>query len=687
MRSALACLIACCVSCVLSAPAGAGPPMATCAGKVVDAEGRPLAEVTVAAYEIGKDRWSARVTTGWNGRFSFRTVKSRKVSWVTIVAHKKGMGLDWSTWSARNPRGPVLTLGKGAALTGTVVDRDGKPVVGAEVCPRLTACRGSSRAVGLWSFPAIDFLVARTDTQGRFRFAEIPEMAGASLSVTARGKAWTVTEHRLRGPDPHTSRQKDIRIVMADEARVSGTVVDKTTGLTLAGVRVRVEDAEGGAVSRHDVATTNKDGTFTFGHLRGGRYAIASLPPKIGVRKWPWAQALVTVKAGQTVRGVKLALIKGGTLEVKVIAPDRGEGSVGTYVQIRPLSRAGGPVRPDEYIRTDGNGIARTSLAPGKYRPLMVDGPAHRVVPGEGYEIVEGKTTRVEVKLRRLPVITGIVRDVADRPVGGAEVFALSLFRGPPGEHWSDEKGRFEMPRRSGWPRWRPAWLVARVAGQDLVGKVAIGEKPKASVEIKLAPGARITGRVLGPTGKPIGGAMVRVAPRRPDGSMCLGWFTEQTDREGRYEFRTMPLGIMYNARVNASGYGEANVRIGTLRTAKAPLRVESIVLREANLSVSGVVLGPDGKPVAGVHVYAERDGHPWNPHSTRTDEKGRFRISKLCKGRVRLSASTKRGKLRARIEVNAGDTDVEIDLEDPNPPPLPEPAPQPVVTPEGEEY
>ena len=669
----------------VSALAMAGDGTVTCAGTVVDGKGRPLAGVAIEAYAWDVDRWRgamavrslAKAVTTKDGRFSFK-VRKRAVRMMSVVlARKKGVGLDWVNWPGGLPGECTLTLSGETVLAGTVVDEAGKPAAGAEVRPILMTRSGPLGVGVLACLAPMDLLVSRTDAKGRFRFTGIPQPATAEFAVVAGGKAKTLTYRRGVRFGRYHAGQTNIRIKLPDEAKISGVVVAKKTGQPVAGVRVTATGARGESALAFDVVTTGKDGAFTIGGLPAGRCAAITLGPKTGLGKWAPAAARAEVKAGKTTGGLKLELVEGGVLEVSLRNAKANAPIVGGEVMLTPLSRDGRRQPPSVFSGPDG--LGRIRLAPGSYRvtTFLVVGYERRD-GGQEAEIAAGKTTRLETKLYPLPVLKGVVRDAAGKPVEGAEIFVspsrLAPLPGMPAVR-ADGQGRFEMTLRGGRLD-DSAYVMGRAAARNLIGSAKIGKGFEAPIEIKLAPGARITGGVVGLKGKPIAGA--KVSAFELGGGFWMGSprFSVVADTKGRYEMSALSVGRRYTVAASAPGHGLSAAIVDIPAKLKGPVKVEKIVLKLANLSISGVVLGRDGKPIAGAMVFAAGDGQRIQ-QPTHTDEKGKFKIEGLCAGEVQISAQSPAVGARGSAEASAGETDVKIQLEaPPDLPPTPRPAP-----------
>jgi len=66
----------------------------------------------------------------------------------------------------------------------------------------------------------------------------------------------------------------DIKITMPAEARIEGKVVDKETGVGIAGATLAVVPHFTGVFFERFLCTSKEDGTFSIGGLRNGKYLI-----------------------------------------------------------------------------------------------------------------------------------------------------------------------------------------------------------------------------------------------------------------------------------------------------------------------------------------------------------------------------------------------------------------------------
>jgi len=299
----------------------AGPgeyPPTTCTGKIIDTEGNLVVGAKVAAYEMFFDmagntnlRPVGAIITKSDGNFLFETTPSVKKSRSMggyVVAIKEGLALGWAEWPLYGTQQVTITLGTSMKLGGMVVDESGAPVPKAEIRAVLFKKKTSEEEKIKWlpGIVPLEWLAAKSDDKGRFQFGNIPSNVSADLLITASGLSTIYT----RKPDEIKSGYEgaafvagktDIKITMPAEARIEGKVVDKETGMGIAGATLAVTPHFTGVFFERFLCTSKENGTFSIGGLRNGKYLIilrgCSVQGKV-------PQLNVTAESGKTVSGV-----------------------------------------------------------------------------------------------------------------------------------------------------------------------------------------------------------------------------------------------------------------------------------------------------------------------------------------------------------------------------------------------
>jgi len=279
----------------------------TCTGKVVDTQGRPIAGAKVTAYESNFNMAGSillhqvgEVKTAENGAFVFVTKpKPERGAFddCYIVATKQDLALGWIVWNMRENIESNVQLGEPEKLEGVIVDEAGKPVVGAEVRANLyrtiETTEGEEKREWLPGIAPLQELGTTTDSQGEFIFSNLPGDLGVDLLVTAAGKATTYTYRSALREPAFKTRQPPIRVVLPEEARIEGKILDPDTGRGIARTEFTVVASFSGLFYYRFVYTTDDDGRFNIGGLQTGRY---------GLLKGRFPRTHVDVKSGETTK-------------------------------------------------------------------------------------------------------------------------------------------------------------------------------------------------------------------------------------------------------------------------------------------------------------------------------------------------------------------------------------------------
>jgi len=200
-------------------------------------------------------------------------------------------------------------------------------------------------------------------------------------------------------------------------------------------------------------------------------------------------------------------------------------------------------------------------------------------------------------------------------------------------------------------------YLIVRQKERNLA--VAMELTPLAdTVDVTLAPGAILSGKVVDVEGKPI-----------PSAELSLTFWTSsigysnrevtEIDDAGNYEIRALPTGQKYSVNASADGYGRRNLLINT---GDGRVEVDPLVLSVANLSASGIVVDDFDQPLSGFRIYAYGNGQP--SRETFTDTKGRFTIENVCPGELSIQANSEAGstwKFHGQAQAKGGATDIKI--------------------------
>jgi hypothetical protein len=148
---------------------------------------------------------------------------------------------------------------------------------------------------------------------------------------------------------------------------------------------------------------------------------------------------------------------------------------------------------------------------------------------------------------------------------------------------------------------------------------------------------------------------------------------------DGTYTFSKLIPGATYNTRVEVRGHATSTSQHVDIKPGQE-VRLDDYLLPVADQEVSGVVVDASGKPLSGAAVSIEQtrqgralyapSGAVWFQD---TDESGRFHLTGLPRGEIRLMAYRRPDAADRAIhnlkyaDVSPGQTDVRIELPDSN--------------------
>ncbi len=264
--------------------------------------------------------------------------------------------------------------------------------------------------------------------------------------------------------------------------------------------------------------------------------------------------------------------------------------------------------------------------------------------------------------------VCGAVSGASGEPVPGATVTLGLAHQARGSVHWrrtatTDKQGRYEIANLAAG-----RYVVTEVeppAGQPLirlstwkpggVRTVDLGDSATSEENFRLPAGARLMGRVLDETGRPVAGAAVSCSldeateegPRNMY-QMSGQWYSGQatTDAAGRYVLGGL---TKETYRVTIRPPAGSDAAPAALRGISAPDSGD-MTLQDATLykggKVVGLVVGPDDKPLAGaeasVPVASSRRGD--DRQSAATDAAGKFVLAGLPTGRYAVTVTPPAG-------------------------------------------
>lgn len=546
----------------------------------------------------------------------------------------------------------VETLEKGLAITGRVLDDQGRPAPGATVM------------LAQQSYNAMHVL---TDISGAFRLVCSSDPSdyreAPVIIVEAPGYAPVQQPFALEH-DP-----KPLEFRLRHGRSITCRVVD-TKGKPVTGAWTVVEPLPG----HRDYSVWLKDTDDR------GEFQIPNVPEddvKLTVGKEGYIAIrdhVVAASENEIVVTMKYAMRVHGTVT------DAETGKPIPNFEIAAVFDFGG--------RTSNSSL--TAFAEGTYevsfdearpenRQLQVSAVGYEPATSDQINIDEGER-KIDFKLARstsfneatagrprelfIPTgmrrITGIIRDEQGKPVPDVIVSIC-----PPiaEETLTNAKGAFTLTLRGRQgsmgtiPGEEITYLLARQKERNLA--VAMELDPSAdTVDVALAPGMILSGKVIDVEGKGIPNAKLSLIFE----TTGIGYSNREVteiDQAGHYEIRALPPGQKYSVNASADGYGSRNLLINT---GDGRVEVDPLVLSVANLSASGIVVDDFDQPLSGFRIYAYGNGQP--SRETFTDTKGQFTIENVCSGELSIQANSEGGSARrfhGRAQSQGGATNIKI--------------------------
>jgi hypothetical protein len=254
---------------ILAAALLAQIPSATLEGKVVDDDGRPVADAQVVLYSPpglsgSREPLDAHARTDGQGRFVVGAVIQGHVLRADVWAFQRGLAIAAVTYRGREPY--LLGLRKCDPRVVTVTDPDGKPVAGARVAPRVLFL-GAGDTPATVPPTLAETLGVTTDADGTARIEYLrarDQLVGVRITADAIGTQDLVIIERPfeRAPQPA------VAVRLKKTSRLAGKVVDQDgRGIPLLDVEVWSHGVIGPAnPSRIDFKSgpvrTSADGSF-----------------------------------------------------------------------------------------------------------------------------------------------------------------------------------------------------------------------------------------------------------------------------------------------------------------------------------------------------------------------------------------------------------------------------------------
>lgn len=573
-------------------------------GRVTDRNEEPLSGVAVFAMETNEDGRSMYrmmmpgaqqagedgVRTASDGTFTLRVTEGK---------------YDFNF--RREGYAPKRVLGQ--SITGSALTRvDAVMEPASEIAGRVMRGGNGVEGVSVRVFGAESQGSAVTGPDGAFT---VSGLEAGSMQVLLRKESDFIQELRRL-----TSPARDAVIELAAGGRVTGRVIDRSTGKPLTSFQAGISSPRSGGNGRTTMARPRmrdfsaEDGTFELNDVPpGAMFVIAGAPG------YAAARLNVAVEEGKTVSDVELQLDAGVHLTGRVTGP---EGTPLSDVTVHVETSGDMSWGPESAV-TDRNGEYSLEMLPAGEGTVAFTHPTHLDVRKQ--VTLKERATKLDVQLAAGERVSGIVVTEAGAPVAGANVEAHGSGAG--GGAVTNAEGAFEiaalLPGRYRFSASRSG------AGEGSVEDVEVPGGRQ--VRITMRAGATIYGRILGLPPEELALASVTASG---DGNNVSG----SVDSSGNYRLPGAPSGTV-RVYAEVGSYGGRSVQTSRMQTVEvAPGGSENVDLTfRSDITIRGRVVR-DGKPLPDAQImFAPRSEATQTLASGSTDEAGVYSLTGVEEG------------------------------------------------------
>lgn len=635
----------------------------------------------------GEDAMSSRARSRRDGRFRLGPLPPG-AGFELVAEHPEfaRASRDVAAIAAGQSRTVDLEMSAGTLTFGTVVDESDVPVVGAEI-EMTESTKGSndmmaliSRQMGLGNAAQ----TALSEGDGTFRFPNL-RPGNYDLAIRADGFA-PAKVPAVNVPDIAAPTNADDAapraafeigtITLAPGATLEGEVRAKG-GRRLSEARIVVREATGmgmmiGAITGEPPEPDAVSGS-------GGSFAVDSLSPDATYR--------VDIER-DGYQGVTLAAVKpaGDPLEIELepastlagtVKNELGEDLSGARVTLQQQfgSVQGGmmnfnPRRMVKRATTDEDGAFEVEgIGTGTW-DLVATSEGYIDLERKGIEVQGGKEIDdVELRLLRGGTLRGRVISSNGDPVVGANLTRvvqqrsmIDISRANRRTARSDGDGNFVL---DGLPLGATSFSAQHEKHQEKVLDLEI-QSGDNRLDFILERGLTISGRVLDPTGLPVGGATVSATT--PGGGMMVmvgggaGPKTAVTNSDGEYLLEGYGAGT-YEVTAKLEGYAPA--------TTDAPIQLDrsdatSVDLQlQTGAAITGIVDGLSFDELSQVQIMAMQPGASTMPLMAQVDYEGSYLIDNVPAGDWMVMATVGQGGKNARetVTIDPGTLEMVVDF------------------------
>ena len=452
--------------------------------------------------------------------------------------------------------------------------------------------------------------------------------------------------------------------ILVPESLVTGQVVDEANRpVANAQITVTPEGPDGGRNpfgNASIVASSDDDGRFRVTGVGSGKFRVAALAEGLATR-------MPTMVLARPTAPTELRLVVGWRTRVNGHVVMDGKAISGARIRlVDRQERVGMVAAPGLISFSQGDGSFTFDSTPGTFEAVV----APYEVKGPREIVVDGPAVDVSIEVSRLALVRGRVTHHGV-PVPNVEVHLMKGGGSTKGR--ADRDGKFVFDGVV--PGAGRLWALSVGARSYGIRDVMIsGTDVVDDVELDLALGASVKGRVVDEAARPVPGVYVRLLNRPGDDE---GW--SMTDARGEFDCFSMAGGSDYTAAVHPTpalqhAFAPATVSghpVIHVRDAQDVVTGVELAIKLQRSTLRGRVVDETGAPVPDCFVMAAGlgtpspspsiDGIAFQPPSTMTASDGRFELTSLAPGRYNLVAAASDGSEAQVMNIAAGTDAIEI--------------------------
>ncbi|HYR27835.1 MAG TPA: carboxypeptidase regulatory-like domain-containing protein, partial [Thermoanaerobaculia bacterium] len=544
------------------------PPLARVSGAVSGDDGKPVAAVrltpemaTTEMFNLGPGVRALRdniAVSGPDGRFSMRVSGDLD---LRLKAAKRGLpeakSEAFRIAAGERKSGVVVTIPSGIAVSGRVVDKDGKPLSGVAVtAAEAQAGRGGGmmvRSVVMIGGPQQEEDAVRTGSDGAFTL----RVKEGTYDFAFKREGYA--SRTLRGLAISPSQNDPLEATLDPAVEITGRVVRNGSGVE--GVMINTF-GEGGAGPS---TTTGPDGSFTLGGLTPGDV-------RASVRK-----------EADFISEMRMMTAPGRDVTIEIPSGVRVSGRIVDKATRKPLNTFSAGVSQSR----SGGGMVM--MGPPQLKPFTSDdgtfvldniptGAVNLIAQAPGYAqarmnltVEEGKPlSDIELELDPGTKLVGKVTGPDGQGLPGVSVRVATavgggtamVFAGGGKATVTDSNGEYSIDALE------PTDENIEFSHSKYVGtrKQVSVKGREVRLDVQLTSGQRVTGVVVTEGGAPVADAEI-------DAMAGAGTFrTARSDANGSFTFESLPT-ARYRFSAGKRGFAEATVEDFDI-SAGAPLRL-----------------------------------------------------------------------------------------------------------------